>query len=758
MLRQPSVPIDIDKRHPQLTAQAAIRDVFDALVEFITNADDSYCEQGEEDGLILIEVDERRGQPSRLTVRDRAQGMNDREMREQLAQAGRRTSGEGTRGFMGRGAKDCAVLGPVEFESIKDGCLYKCEILRTWDYVPYGPPRRCTTEDRARLSIPRGNGMVVTLTLDSETPSKRRLPRIATLERDLPWHYALREIMGAGGRARVLLRNLGQTDTRPAKLRWQPPEGATLEADELYDVADYPAAQARLQIWRVPDPLEDPPDKRFRHSGIWIKGRRAVHECSLLAPELEQDLYAHRYFGRIECAYIDVLCDEYDRRRELGSPHPVTNPSLLIDRDRREQLQREHPFARALLEHPLTRLRGLIAQDKLEDQARRTQVLNDHNRRRLRQLGKAADEFVREQSEDPSGRTLQTTESLDQALAKRGVMLIPSCCTLVQGESHHFYFYARRISGKTSGYAVRVSVDDVSALRLSTSGLILQESPRSENMMYGSFEVKALRPTRAAAVRVSGDGFDTQEAVVEIVAVHPTPQIEQGFAFELKEYQVRVGGTRTLTLLASYPGKITEQTAARVSTSSDSIHIVGRPICLLIPVAGAQFAQGTIRVKAKRLRARATVLAELPGGSEAECIVRAVHRPEKGPGIDIDVRDEAYGNFRARWDRPERPNLLLVSARHESVRRYLGPAGEAGVFPGQDAPYFRLLLAEIVSENICRRCMEEAARARPWEFQNMDVDSFYAYHNKLMKDFTPRAHRIMLADSEVAALGLDGRE
>ncbi len=333
-------------------------------------------------------------------------------------------------------------------------------------------------------------------------------------------------------------------------------------------------------------------------------------------------------------------------------------------------------------------------------------------------------------------------------------MLIPSYCTLVKGETKRFYFYALRAVGSEPTHAVRIEAEDPSTLRPLVSGLLLQESPRSESMVYGSFEVLALEPTDATAVRVSGDEFSTQEALVEVLSTPRTPEIPEGFAFELQEYQVREAGTRTLILRASYPDMVTEPTSTIVISSSDGVPLVGRRTCLLTPVVGAEFAQGTVRVRGRRLRARATITAELPSARKTECSVRVVRRPDDGPALRIDVRNEDYGNFRAKWDRPERPNLLLVSARHESVKRYLGPPGDAGEFPGQDAPYFRLLLAEIVSENICRRRMEEAAHARPWEFQDLDVDGFYAFHNRLMKEFTPRAHRIMLSDSELQSLGM----
>jgi hypothetical protein len=70
-------------------------------------------------------------------------------------------------------------------------------------------------------------------------------------------------------------------------------------------------------------------------------------------------------------------------------------------------------------------------------------------------------------------------------------------------------------------------------------------------------------------------------------------------------------------------------------------------------------------------------------------------------------------------------------------------------YPGQHGPAFRVLLAELISDNVCRRIVEEHARVLPHEF---DSDKVYVLHNRLMKEFTPIAHRVQLADSQIAAL------
>jgi hypothetical protein len=105
--------------------------------------------------------------------------------------------------------------------------------------------------------------------------------------------------------------------------------------------------------------------------------------------------------------------------------------------------------------------------------------------------------------------------------------------------------------------------------------------------------------------------------------------------------------------------------------------------------------------------------------------MRAAGRRREDPGVDLGFRlvDHDLGaNYRAVWNRKE-PNVLLITTRHESIGRYLGP-GDKG-YPGQHGEAFRVLLAELIADNVCRRIVEEHARAQPHEF---DSDKLYLLH------------------------------
>jgi len=77
-------------------------------------------------------------------------------------------------------------------------------------------------------------------------------------------------------------------------------------------------------------------------------------------------------------------------------------------------------------------------------------------------------------------------------------------------------------------------------------------------------------------------------------------------------------------------------------------------------------------------------------------------------------------------------------------------------FQGQNSPLFRVLLAEIVAESVCRKSLTLESKERTWEFRWADLkedyliaDDVFAKFQRLMRDFVADAHAIMLSDQEV---------
>ena len=749
------VPIDLEftKRYYQLSRQFAIRDVYDALVELITNCDDSYhrlCKKqmrGKDGGPILIEIcEQRKGEPSLIIIHDRAEAMTLDTMREKLAKVGGHRTENGSRGFMDRGAKDCTELGTMTYESIKDGKYYKCAITHKGQFIPLDK-RNVNNEIRDRLRIPHGNGIVVTL----EVSANYRIPHVGTIMRDLRWHCALRDILSEHSATKVSIKNLNEPKKKAEKICYMQPEGE-LACDEKFTVPGYPDAIAGLKIWQTTEPLADPNDRRFRRSGLIVKGERGIHECSLLYPGLEKDPYACKYFGRLECPYIDKLLNEYDQRRENNEQHPPENPFLLIDPNRREGLKREHPFTIALFQIPSERLKELIEKDREREKSARRQVTSKETRVKLDKLAKAAGKFLSQQVEELSELTVGDKVD-EEAFSKMGVLIFPTYLHIAVEEIRTLTYYVNRTLFDIEGQEVFIKADDRSITILDNPFKLRPHYKRSDRLL-GTFRIRGECIKDNVVIEANCPRVPSTTATVKVVESRVEEhEFTSPLEFEYKLYHVKEGSRRTLRLFAKCPELVNQEMAINiVSSDSESVPVKGR--CRLVPILGSNYALGEVTVQGRRLKKKAVIISASINEIEASTKVKVKQREEKGVQIEIQLREEEYGNFRARWAEHEgKPNLLLISARHESVKRYLGPAPN---FEGQTSPHFRVLLAEIVTESICRKSLMLEARARGWEFRWADfkedhliADSVLAELQKRVRNFATIAHQIMLSPSEI---------
>ncbi|MBS3956446.1 MAG: hypothetical protein KGZ40_02810 [Clostridiales bacterium] len=745
-----AMPVELTKRHGQIVASESIRDVFDALRELVTNSDDSYHRMGHKGGRIIVEVKRHRGSvPSVIRIRDRAQGMTLEEMKAKIRRVGDRTSSSGDRGFFARGARDCAALGDMTFESIKDGRYHKAQFTRNWDFIPWEADGRkggsplATKEDHDRLGI-KGHGTVVTI------ETQMRVPRFRTFEERLPLFWPLRDILDENGPSEVLIADGTQQTLAPIKVCYRMPE-AELVLDESYAVPGYEGASAHLRIYRAPDPLVDDAD-RFRRSGIIVKATRAIHECSfLLARELESEPLARRYFGRLECEFIDTICEEWDAAREAGESHTAKNPEFLVDPQRQRGLSRTHPFTAALYEYPTSKVRELVAEDRRSVTQDAGSIGSEALQKRLRDLAKLAERFLQDEGEAED--LITDDEEVQDDLFQSGVLLVPTYAKIREGRERNLTLYVSTKLAVTSETEFAVTADSGS-VTVVDSVVYLRPHKKRRDVMLGTIVLRGESTEEGILVSASAVGLPSAEALVSIVpdAIEDRNFIEK-LEFEHKNYKVREGRKKTLRIFAQYPDLVTGETPIRVISSSPQ-DVVVRGHATLVPVDGTNFAAAEIVIEARRqLAAPVTITAS---ANDASCVaqVRVVQDERQGVPLRIDIVDKPLWGFRAQWSDAEgRPNVLQVSAQHPSVRRYLGAAPE---YAGQDSSLCRLLLAEIVSEAICRRTLTYQARNRSWEFDwarmqdNEEiVDNVMVHFNRLTQSFLPMAHKAMLGDSEV---------
>lgn len=195
--------IEADPRHITRRIRTAMQgNVIRALVEVITNVDDSYIRLEDENKLNgdLIEIVYKKdGYCGLFAVRDCAEGMSIDEVRESFKKYGAATSGmkrgKRVRGYFGQGAKDAlAAMDEGRICTFKDDKFVECRLfmengIATYEIDELVP---ATQQLRNAHKIPI-NGTVAYFKADPE--KECRVPQFDRVHEELANNYILRKIM-----------------------------------------------------------------------------------------------------------------------------------------------------------------------------------------------------------------------------------------------------------------------------------------------------------------------------------------------------------------------------------------------------------------------------------------------------------------------------------------------------------------------------------------------------------------------------------
>jgi len=362
----------------QQADQAIRKDVLRALVEIITNSNDSYSRLEDADlpvsGEIIIDI-WRKHKNSVIRVRDFAEGMDDARMDKVVGTYGEATSGlkedKHVRGMWGRGLKDAIFgLGYGYVNSIRGDMLYHSALLLKDGVPTFGldEPVPVTDELRDKYGIPEGNGTVIEIIVSR---ADIKMPQFENLRNYLQRHFELRTIMGNQSRL-IILRNLAGADKVKNEhvLSYKPPMGEKV-LDEQFEIEGYPAS-AHLQLLRSNIQLSTRGEEGdYADAGLLVISQTTVISLTML--KFENDPYASFFYGSIECDYLHDL---------LKNDEPVLTAT-------RDGINWTLPFAKALKHAVETRIEPLV-------QIEREHALQDEQMRLDKRLRRKLDKTIRE--------------------------------------------------------------------------------------------------------------------------------------------------------------------------------------------------------------------------------------------------------------------------------------------------------------------------------------------------------------------------
>ncbi|MEW6401896.1 MAG: hypothetical protein AB1649_08860 [Chloroflexota bacterium] len=337
----------------QQADQAIRKDVLRALVEVITNCNDSYSRlesRGQQvSGDIMIEV-QRKHKNSVLRVRDHAEGMNDARMDKVVGTYGEATSGlkedQHVRGMWGRGLKDAIFgLGHGSVRSVQDNDFYSSSLLLE-NGVPtfeLENPVPATPELREKHEVPTGNGTEIEIIVSRDDV---KMPQYDNIRNYLQRHFELRPIMSNPARS-IILRDFNTQDKLRQEhvLTYKAPRGEKI-IDETLPVEGFPVT-AHLEVFRSNIQLSTRGEEGdYADAGLLVSSRGTVISLTML--KFENDPYASFFYGSIQCDYLHDL---------LKNDEPVLTAT-------RDGLNWTHPFAKALKTTVEAKLEPLVQTER----------------------------------------------------------------------------------------------------------------------------------------------------------------------------------------------------------------------------------------------------------------------------------------------------------------------------------------------------------------------------------------------------------
>jgi hypothetical protein len=466
----------------QQADQAIRKDVFRALVEVITNCNDSYSRLEQAGwsvgGEIIIEV-LRKHKNSVIRVRDHAEGMTDTRMDKVVGTYGEATSGikedKHVRGMWGRGLKDSIFgLGHGYVRSFKGGNFYSCSLLIKKGIPTFDldEPQKATRELREEYGISEGNGTILEIIVSRDDV---KVPQFDNFRNYLQRHFELRPIM-SNPRRKILLREI----TADGKIRqehalsYKSPRGEKTLSERI-KIPGYPA-HVKLEVFRSAIQLSTRGEEGdYADGGLLVVSKATVISLTML--KFENDPYAAYFYGTMQCDYLHDL---------LKNDEPVLTAT-------RDGINWTHPFAKAL---------KLAVEAKLEPlvQKERKHAMREERTRLDKQLRQKIQHAVHELNNIALNELSNPKEKRKVQLPASGIAFFPERAYVQTGRTLSLLLRARLNGNSKSARTARVASNSPEVIVL-TPQITLQ--PHKTDPTVGEARV------RIEGRQVGGEGVLT---------------------------------------------------------------------------------------------------------------------------------------------------------------------------------------------------------------------------------------------------------
>lgn len=666
-------------RAAQQDAQQAMgNDLINALIELVTNADDSYERMGAK-GLNDIRIKVDRGARA-ITVEDDGEGMSRDDLERRLTTIGGSTSEfgvhAGVRGFFGRGAKDVPIFGTTTWSSVRDGKRAKLTIkLHERDKADWKDGEDWKSRDLG--PAPEGeHGTEVAIYPRTDVS----IPRHPNLLERLGRHFALRPILLDRH------RNLTLSDgTSTQRVSFEQPRGRKNLGESEVELEGFDGVTAIIRLFELEDSAADSFPREYYRYSLLVRSARAAYEIwpGGRFSRHPRATFLQRLYGEVEIPALNQLMRDRDK---AGLPPIVTRGRRGLERGS------GHEFAAALD----GAIESIVAPqiERMQREARLSTVdaTTPESRKMLDQLAAELAKYVKEQTDDELTGPGGTEPRVPLGLS----FIPPVVLAAPEQEARLVVRYKPPMMGPDEVTANVSRQDDDGGH---------QAGPLPLKARYDYYSRTIRIPGRADGALTRLDAkFDDLSADA---AIHwrdrPGPVVDE-VRFDSTRYGVRQGGRRNAKLLAPFTA-LNGDLDQKPKVSLDTRGIAYELGHGFIESPDGQYAIFEIALLGNERGAEGTLTATL--GPRSASVPVSVTSGGLA-GLKIIYEDGVEGEPNRAWYEADQ-NLLKINALHPDVKRFLGPKEE--MWPGQSTPEFRTLLRELVCHTMVSYAVSRTAEA-----------------------------------------------
>ncbi len=691
--------------------------LYEALVEYITNVDDSYerlaIEKKEKNwkGDCRIEYDLGGIKNNTiLTIKDRAEGMDYHTLERNFSVYGEKQSGKASRGDAGRGAKDSAHIGNVTVESIFENKYSKVMIKsQPRKFEAWVVNEKVKKIHRDNIGTKK-NGTKVTLEIPYDKSGYHTKP--SDLIEKLPTHYALQKILDKDSNTlniKFISKELDET------LYYKQPQGKLVHEEKFY-INKYKKyfgedALVTFKLFKSEIALDTGTheDKRFRNWGILVMGKKAVHEKSLLSSELDSQPEGKKYFGILQTNLFNCLAKESNDLIKNSKSPPSYNPFPAIDLKRIDGCNYKHPAIEEIFRIPRDIIKKNILSDRNSSEEK--EIGNNETKKILDDIGKLCADLMEDLYEDENPEI----DGVDIDANKW--VIIPPKTKIYTGERRFIYAYTKEASLKSGHSNAFIKTKDNENLIIKNNKSGFKKSKRNKKLIFFKFEVEGGVPKENIELQV----YQTEKYICTSSLITVLPDADRDFKedieFDKENHSVKLKGTRNIKIFAKVPEILSNDVEANISNpNQENIKVIGKLV--FKPFRKTNYAIGMLKISGERLsnQNELTIRLNERFSSLYVDVLPKEEKEEDQSQFKISIEKRDFGKTRYQWNINNR-NHLMIAGEHEQVKRYLG--NKQNNYPGQNTTAFKCLLAEIISESMVIKRMTLNSRYDPATYERI---------------------------------------